>query len=350
MKNAMLISVLFLTLACTDDFIAPDAQQHTSGLDSTAANNDLPTTISSYGSKVIFDTDIAEDCDDVGAVAVLHALADRGELQILGMMVSMPVDYGAPALDALNTYFRRPNIPIGTLRNSTDARGAGNLLVYNKALATQFPNDLRHADRAPNALHLYRKLLAQQADRSVVIVTVGPLTNLYHLMRSSADQYSSLNGMDLIRKKVKRFIMAGGELPTGTSYNFRLSPSKSEYVINNWPTEHWVVPNSLGGSVLTGKQLLANTAKASPVHAAYALYKTAHPGWAFRPSWDQMAVYIAARSSDPLFKIHSSGSVLANDHYISWKTHDKNHFWFKNNSTNEERRKVIETLMMHKPR
>ena len=33
--------------------------------------------------KLIFDTDIAEDCDDVGAMAVLHALADKGELEIL---------------------------------------------------------------------------------------------------------------------------------------------------------------------------------------------------------------------------------------------------------------------------
>src|SRR5438046_2179973 len=33
--------------------------------------------------KVIFDTDMDSDCDDVGALAVLHALADRGEAEIL---------------------------------------------------------------------------------------------------------------------------------------------------------------------------------------------------------------------------------------------------------------------------
>lgn len=300
--------------------------------------------------KIIFDTDIAEDCDDVGAMAVLHALADKGELDILGMMVSMPVHFGAPALDAINTYFNRPNIPIGTLKNSRDSTGARNLDVYNKALAQQFPNDLKHAYNTPNALTLYRQLLANEPDQSVVILTVGPLTNLYHLMKSPADETSALSGMDLIRKKVKRFIMAGGKLPEGSSYNFRITPEKTEYVINNWPTEHWLVPNQLGDSVFTGREMLANTTDGSPIHVAYALYEKAHPGWEFRPSWDQMGVYIAARCNDPLFKIDSTGSVVARKHFIRWQeSPDKEHLWFQNNSTREERRRTIEQLMMHQP-
>ena len=38
--------------------------------------------------KVIFDTDMYTDFDDVGALAVLHALADAGECEILGTVVS----------------------------------------------------------------------------------------------------------------------------------------------------------------------------------------------------------------------------------------------------------------------
>ena len=300
--------------------------------------------------KLIFDTDIAEDCDDVGAMAVLHALADKGEVDILAMMVSMPVEYGAPALDAINTYFGRPDIPIGTLKNSQDALGAANIDVYNKALSLKFPNDVKHAYHTPNASTLYRQLLASQPDSSVVVITVGPLTNLYHLMKSTSDEFSSLNGIDLIRKKVKRFIMAGGKLPHGSSYNFRLSPDKSEYVINNWPTEHWLVPNELGDSVFTGVEMLSKTSAANPIHVAYDLYRKAHPGWEFRPSWDQMAVYIAARPKDPLFKAHTSGSVKADKHLIRWlREPDKNHIWFQNNSTRDERRKVIEALMSYQP-
>ena len=300
--------------------------------------------------KVIFDTDIAEDCDDVGAMAVLHALADKGELDILGMMVSMPVEYGAPALDAINTYFRRPDIPIGTLKNSQDALGAANLDVYNRALAKEFPNDVKHAHNAPNALALYRELLSEEPDSSVVIITVGPLTNLYHLMNSGADEFSPLNGMDLIRRKVKRFIMAGGKLPKGSSYNFRISPEKSEFVINNWPTEHWLVPNELGDSVFTGTEMLSKTKAENPIHVAYDRYQKAHPGWEFRPSWDQMAVYLAARPDSPLFKTDTTGSVKATKHSLHWlDSPDKDHVWFQPNSTREKRRQVIENLMTHQP-
>jgi inosine-uridine nucleoside N-ribohydrolase len=300
--------------------------------------------------KIIFDTDIAEDCDDVGAMAVLHALADYGELEILGMMVSMPVQYGAPALDAINTFYKRPDIPIGTLRNSSDSSGAGDLAVYNEALAKRFPNDLKDAKYAPNSVTLYRQLLASAKDTSVIILTVGPLTNIYHLMKSMPDTISALKGMDLIRKKVKRLITAGGQLPKGSSYNFRIAPEKSEYVINNWPVEYWFVPNALGDDVFTGPVMMANTAVDNPVRVAYALYRSAHPGWEFRPSWDQMGVLIAARGESELFKIDKTGRVEASKHYITWNsTRDKDHVWFQNNSSVEERRKVVEDLMMKTP-
>ena len=35
--------------------------------------------------KIIFDTDMVEDYDDVGAMAVLHAMADAGKCEILAM-------------------------------------------------------------------------------------------------------------------------------------------------------------------------------------------------------------------------------------------------------------------------
>lgn len=348
MRNLLLVFLFLCLVSCEDSEIVPGEKK--ANPPTQVPTPPPPSTKPQTKLKVIFDTDIAEDVDDVGAMVVLHALADKGELDILGMMVSMPVEYGAPALDVINTYFKRPNIPIGTLRNSQDAAGAGNLVPYNKALATSFPNDLKHADNAPNAVDLYRELLASQPDHSVVILTVGPLTNLYHLMKSTGDGHSSLDGMSLIKKKVKHFIMAGGKLPYGSSYNFRLSPDKSEYVINNWPTEHWVIPNELGDNVLTGPEMLTKISPESPVHVAYSLYKKVHPTWQFRPSWDQMAVYIAARRNDPLFKIDSVGSVSASKEFIQWNVQpNKNHIWFQNNSTIEERRQVIEELMIHQP-
>src|SRR3712207_437465 len=45
--------------------------------------------------RILFDTDMLTDCDDAGALAVLHALADNGEAEILATVVSVPNPWSA---------------------------------------------------------------------------------------------------------------------------------------------------------------------------------------------------------------------------------------------------------------
>jgi inosine-uridine nucleoside N-ribohydrolase len=316
---------------------------------SETVDHDVPQHQSPAPVSLILDTDISADCDDAGAVAVLHALADKNEVEILGMMVSMPVEYGAPALDAINTFYKRPAIPIGTLKNSQDGARSGGLKTYNEDLAKRFPNDLQHAVYALNSVILYRQLLAKQNDKSVVILTIGPLTNLYHLLQSKSDSISPLAGIELVRKKVKRLVTAGGRLPEGSSYNFWMAPEKTQYVIANWPTEQWFVPNQLGDSVLTGGDLLKNTSLENPVRMAYSLYKAAHPTWPFRPSWDQMGVLVAVRPSSAMFSTETKGSVTVVGDKLKWTTEkDRDHIWVRTASSVEVRKKLIEDLMTHR--
>jgi hypothetical protein len=64
--------------------------------------------------SLILDTDIDGDCDDASALAVLHALADLGECNILGVVVSAPpVDLGVGAVRAINHACGRPDLPVG---------------------------------------------------------------------------------------------------------------------------------------------------------------------------------------------------------------------------------------------
>ena len=69
--------------------------------------------------KIILDTDMASDCDDAGALAVLNVLADRGEAKILAVVTNGKdlSNASAAAVDVINTYYGRPNIPIGTNKN-----------------------------------------------------------------------------------------------------------------------------------------------------------------------------------------------------------------------------------------
>ena len=73
----------------------------------------LPAT---QRARVILDTDMSGDADDAGALALLHALVDRGECELLATVVNRKDKTGASAaaVDAINTYYGRPDIPIGT--------------------------------------------------------------------------------------------------------------------------------------------------------------------------------------------------------------------------------------------
>ncbi len=62
---------------------------------------------------IIFDTDFGPDYDDVGAIALLHALADSGEATILATIACNKHRWAGAALNVFNTYFKRPQIPIG---------------------------------------------------------------------------------------------------------------------------------------------------------------------------------------------------------------------------------------------
>lgn len=55
--------------------------------------------------NLIFDTDMAPDYDDVGALALLHALADSGEVNILATISSNKCATAVPCIDVINTYF-----------------------------------------------------------------------------------------------------------------------------------------------------------------------------------------------------------------------------------------------------
>ena len=63
--------------------------------------------------KVILDTDMLTDFDDVGALACLHAMADAGECEILATVSCTRGNASTAAIGVINGYYGRPNLPIG---------------------------------------------------------------------------------------------------------------------------------------------------------------------------------------------------------------------------------------------
>ena len=61
---------------------------------------------------IIFDSDMGPDYDDVGAITLLHALADSGQAKILATIASTKYDGVTCVMNVFNTYFKRPIFPL----------------------------------------------------------------------------------------------------------------------------------------------------------------------------------------------------------------------------------------------
>ena len=65
--------------------------------------------------RLIFDTDICGDCDDVLALGMIHALQSRGHCRLLAVTISVDNEQAAPFVNAVNTFYGRGDIPIGVV-------------------------------------------------------------------------------------------------------------------------------------------------------------------------------------------------------------------------------------------
>ncbi len=134
--------------------------------------------------KIIFDTDLGPDYDDVGALAFLHAMADSGKVEILATVSSNKHELVAPSIEIINSYFNRSEIPIGGPKNGGAALGSSQ--HWADSIVAKYPHRIGSTSEAPDAVDVYRKILNGQPDRSVTIVTVGFLTNLRNLLKFTA--------------------------------------------------------------------------------------------------------------------------------------------------------------------
>src|SRR5688572_12405667 len=93
---------------------------------------------------VIFDTDMDTDCDDAAALAMLHAFADRGELHILATVVSSRYRWSVPCVQAINSHYGRPDLPIGCPKGEGADTGRGSR--YARRIAEEYPTPFRSND------------------------------------------------------------------------------------------------------------------------------------------------------------------------------------------------------------
>lgn len=252
--------------------------------------------------KVILDADIDSDADDVEALAMLHSLADDKEIDFIGVVVTSDDPYAPTCAAAINNYFGRSNLPIGFLKNQLYLK---NHSRYTRQVSEEFPGELKSYKDAEDAVRVYRKLLSESPDSSVVIITIGHLSSLSALFKSGSDEFSSLNGLELAEKKIVKWICMGGHFPQGKEANFyRPDPASTLYTLSVWSKPVIFAGWEVGEQIKTGGEYLKDGLPVkNPVYRAYEFYN----GFSGRSSWDQVAVFLLRPDADKYFYSETNG-------------------------------------------
>jgi purine nucleosidase len=267
--------------------------------------------------RLIFDTDICGDCDDVLALAMIHSLESRGACRLLAVTVSVDHDLAAPFVEAVNTFYGRGQVPIGRVGKGGVVEKSEFLSLAEErdAGALRYPHTLTSGRSAPGATEVLRKTLAAQPDASVVVVQVGFSTNLARLLDSPPDTYSPLTGIELVRKKVKLLsLMAGAFQPIeGKSgyqeYNVARDIASARTLAERWPTPRVWSGFEIGIALPYPHQSIERDYGYVAHHPVAEAYIKRNPPPHDRPTWDLTSVLYAVLPDRGYFEVSPPGTV-----------------------------------------
>jgi inosine-uridine nucleoside N-ribohydrolase len=322
----------------------------------------LPTALcadesTSRPTPLIFDTDIGNDVDDVLALGMIHSLESRGECKLIAVTITKDNPLAASFTDAVNTFYGRGDVPIGICNSGvTPAEGKFIGLGAKKdGDKLRYEHDLVSSNDVPDAIAVLRKALADAEDNSVAVVQVGFSTNLANLLKSKPDDISSLNGVELVRKKARLLsIMAGAftQITRGDKkpydhkeYNVLKDIPSAQAIADTWPTPIVWSGYEVGLSVPYPHESIERDyryVEHHPLADAYWLYS---PPPHNRPTWDLTSVLYAIRPDHGYFGLSEAGrATVADDSLTTFEpTADGPHRYLK--LTDEQRIRVIEALV-----
>lgn len=270
--------------------------------------------------NIIFDTDIGNDIDDAEALALLNKYIDDGRINLLGICLNKEGEQTARYVDIMNSFYGHTGIPMARAR---DNGGDGTEIeeAYTSQVCALTAEDGTPIfatagvdyENLPDGHILYRKLLSEQPDSSVVIVSVGFLTNLARLMDTPGDEYSPLTGKELVEKKVKFLsIMAGRFFDEEPEYNVMINIPAAQKLFKEWPARIVALPWELGEIVRYPAESMENDyswVPAHPLKEAYIRYgEMPYSNWMFDPT-----AVLYAVEGESMFTCSEPGTIDVDD-------------------------------------
>jgi inosine-uridine nucleoside N-ribohydrolase len=255
---------------------------------------------------LIFDTDIGNDVDDALALAIIHSLESRAEAKLLAVTITKDNRFAAPYISIVNSFYGRPTVPIGMVRNGKTPQDAAMIRVpvERKKADGSFVYP-RLAAPAPDALDVLRHALTAAADNSVVIVQVGFSTNLARLLASDPE---------LIRRKVRLLSTMFGHFPTGQpEFNVKTDIPAAQKLCEDWPTPIVFSGFEIGQALLFPATSIEHDFAWAADHPVVDAYRNYMKMPYDRQTWDLTSVLYAVRPDAGYFKLSAPGRVSVDD-------------------------------------
>jgi inosine-uridine nucleoside N-ribohydrolase len=257
--------------------------------------------------RLILDTDIGNDIDDTLALAMIHALQNRAEVHLLAVTITKDNRYAAPFVDLVNSFYGRPNIPIGVVHKGKTPDDSPMLKVpTGRRDATGhyvYPHRIENGSEAADATELLHRVLNEQPDHSVTIAQIGFSTNLARLLKTPG-------GRDLIERKVKILcLMAGNFEKPEPEYNVHIDSDSAKILFQDWPTPLVFSPFNVGLAITYPYESIQKDFGYTANHPIAEAYRTFTQKPEDRPNYDSTAVLQAIRPDRGYFDLSPPGRV-----------------------------------------
>ncbi len=272
--------------------------------------------------KIILDTDLGADCDDAGALALLHTCANAGKCELTALTLGTANPWAAHCAKVINAYYRR-EIPIA----QTDVLPPGEDTAYfphsyAKHIAERFPLPAPVQTELP--VPLMRRTLAGCGKGEVVLVVIGGCNNLAALLLSPPDEISPLTGEQLVREKVAGVSLMGCFFPTAevpevwqggkkmeAEWNILQDIPSAQTVFTRCPVPIAITQYTVGNAIHTGGVLIEQQ-RENPVAECYFVHSNGN-----RASWDPVTAYFAVFGQDGYFSAGERGAVTIDQRGVS---------------------------------
>lgn len=267
----------------------------------------------------IFDTDLGGDIDDVLALEMLVNYHKAGEIVLDGVILSKSNPLAVRFTDGyLRWHGLGDEVPIGWVYEGKSPEDFYYMIPTLEAeyegrpLLEPAPDVV---ETVPEGYKLMRKILAGSPDSSVQIVSVGMFTNLQRLLESEPDEYSGLDGVELVRRKVAGLHIMGGVF-AGEPFpesNVITDLEASKAVIGGWPGNMTASGFEIGVAALYPHESVENDFGEPGSHPLNVAYTHWGPMPYDRPSWDLTSVFEAVEGGRGIFEYSPAGTITVDD-------------------------------------